>query len=133
MRHKLLDGTLETALSGGDAAADAKRIANRRLFREMVKGEVAESPLTFSRRRALVRFARRLAIQPTEANLIIRGVEYEHGQVPAEAVLELMRGTKHRGLAPTDVESALRVGFYVLLTLLYCLVIRWAVGLLFLR
>lgn len=130
MSDKPLDEMLDTAYVGTHSA-DAKRAANRRLFREMVKGETEGGPLNLPRRRALIRFARRLAIQSAEAKLIIRGVEFERGFVPAETVLELMRGDAGERSAPLDLEAGLRIGFYVLLTLLYCMLIRWVIGLVF--
>lgn len=130
MGQNPLDEMVNTALIG-ESSADAKRIANRRLFREMVRGETSEGMLTMSRRRALVRFAKRLSILPAEAKLIIRAVEYERGFVPAEMVLELMRGERRPSVQPENVEAALRIGFYVLLTLLYCLLVRWVVSLVF--
>ena len=130
MSDKPLEKLMNPAVVG-ENSADTRRAANRRLFREMVKDETEEGPLNLSRRRALVRFARRLAIQSAEAKLIIRGVEFERGFVPAETVLELMRGDTPQRSAPKDLEAGFRIGFYVLLTLLYCLLIRWVIGLIF--
>ncbi len=58
------------------------RAAHRRLFREMVKSELEAGPLTWLRRRALVKFADRLEIDRFEARLLIRGVEYEGAMIP---------------------------------------------------
>lgn len=77
-----------------DAADDASlvegritRNLNRRLFREMIKTDLEDQPLNWLRRRTFVRFAHRLGIDPFEARLIIRAVEYESGHAgPAAAV-----------------------------------------------
>jgi len=53
------------------------RAMNRRAFREMVKTEVGEHPLTGRRRREFVRFAESIGIEAYEARLLIRAVEYE--------------------------------------------------------
>lgn len=70
-----------------DALADRRlrRGAHRRLFREMVHGELEASSLTWLRRRALVKFAARLEIDRFEAELLIRGVEYEEAMIPPAA------------------------------------------------
>lgn len=63
-----------------------RRGAHRRLFRDMVKGEMEVGPLTWLRRRALVKFAKRLDIDRFEAQLLIRGVEYEGAVIPPAAM-----------------------------------------------
>ncbi|HKQ46970.1 MAG TPA: hypothetical protein VJZ71_02745 [Phycisphaerae bacterium] len=71
-----------------EALADRqqRRGAHRRLFRDMVKGEMEVGPLTWLRRRALVKFAERLDIDRFEAELLIRGVEYEGALIPLAAM-----------------------------------------------
>lgn len=86
-----MDGEVEQILSLApldEALADRqqRRGAHRRLFREMVKGELESGPLTWLRRRALVKFAERLDIDCFEAQLLIRGVEYEGAMIPAAAM-----------------------------------------------
>lgn len=63
-----------------------RRGAHRRLFREMIQGELEVGPLTWLRRRALVKFAGRLDIDRFEAELLIRGVEYEGALIPPAAM-----------------------------------------------
>lgn len=53
------------------------RALKRRAFREMLKTEIAEHPLTGRRRREFVRFAESLGIDAYEARMLIRAVEYE--------------------------------------------------------
>jgi hypothetical protein len=107
-----MDSDLEPILSIApldEALADRhqRRGAHRRLFREMVKGELEAGPLSWMRRRALVKFAQRLEIDPFEARLLIRGVEYEGVTVPLttmpSAQLEDPEFTRRgRWRAPTD-------------------------------
>jgi len=54
----------------------------RRVFRQMLKDELAEQPLTPAKRREYVKFAKRLGLDDFEANLYIRAVEYECGYQP---------------------------------------------------
>lgn len=54
-----------------------RRAANRRIFREMVKGEINDGRLTHRRRRELIQFAAGLEIDDYEARLLLRAVEYE--------------------------------------------------------
>ena len=75
-------GSEQTASPGG--AGD--RVNPRRIFREMVKGEIEDRPLGLRQRRSLVRFGRRLGIDSFEARLIVRAVEYECGHVPPAAM-----------------------------------------------
>jgi hypothetical protein len=63
-----------------------RRAAHRRMFREMIHGELDAGPLTWLRRRALVKFAERLEIEEFEARLLIRGVEYEGAVIPEAAM-----------------------------------------------
>lgn len=62
---------------------------SRRLFREMVKGEIEHRPLSWSRRRALARFAEPMGIDLFEARLIIRAIEYECGHVAPAAMADV--------------------------------------------
>jgi len=58
-----------------------RRGAVRRIFREMVKEELASGPLSKSTRRELVSFASTAGLDAYEARLTIRAVEYELGMV----------------------------------------------------
>lgn len=80
--HVISLGPLDEAL----ADRQQRRGAHRRLFRDMVKGELEVGPLTWLRRRALVKFAKRLNIDRFEAQLLIRGVEYEGAMIPPAAM-----------------------------------------------
>lgn len=97
-----LESQLDRALSGGERGAE---ITHRRLFREMVKGEIEDRPLSWSRRRALVRFAVRLGIDLFEARLVIRAVEYECGHVAPAAMADVE--------TPVDADYVLRPDSYV--------------------
>ncbi len=62
------------------------RAMSRRVFREMVKDEICDRPLGWRRRRQYLAYAARLNIDPFEARLLIRGVEYECGHVKPAAM-----------------------------------------------
>ena len=70
------------------------RAMNRRAFRQMIKEEIVDHPLTWRRRRALERFAARLPIDAFEARLIIRGVEYECGHAAPAAMDDAQTAVK---------------------------------------
>ncbi|MFQ5424320.1 MAG: hypothetical protein ACE5F9_10115 [Phycisphaerae bacterium] len=72
------------ALDGVDA-----RAGSRRVFRKMIKAEAEDRPLSFLRRRELIRFASRIEIDPFEARLMIRAVEYECGHTPPAAMADI--------------------------------------------
>lgn len=82
--------------------ARAARSRNRRLFREMVRMEIENRPLGWLRRRALVRFAGRLRLDPFEARLIVRAVEYECGHTPPAAMAEVETPVTMAYLAGAD-------------------------------
>jgi hypothetical protein len=71
-----------------EALADRqqRRAAHRRIFRDMVKGELETCALSWWRRRDLVKFAASLGIDRYEALLLIRGVEYEEAMIPPAAM-----------------------------------------------
>ena len=77
---------LDHHLSWADRSA---RAMNRRIFREMVKTQIEDRPLSRHRRRALVRFGRKLKMDSFETRLIIRGVEYECGHVAPAAMADV--------------------------------------------
>ena len=73
----------------------------------MVKGELEAGPLSWMRRRALVKFAQRVEIDPFEARLLIRSVEFEGAVVPPTMMpfvqLQDPKFTRRGGWrAPTD-------------------------------
>ncbi len=117
---------LDSILAGSRSSQEMKRIASRRLFREMVKGETENGPLSFLRRRALVRFASRLSIGPDEARLIIRGVEFECGLIAGATARELLEADQEasrRRIA--NLDAVLRIGLIALVAVLFTLVFRW--------
>ncbi|RIK62027.1 MAG: hypothetical protein DCC65_17990 [Planctomycetota bacterium] len=121
----------DSALAGAGSSPRHKRAAHRRLFHEMVKAEIESGTLSSSRRRALVRFARRLGILPPEAKLIIRAVEYAMGQVSARTD-EMLAAERAAGAKRLEnLEAALRIGLALLLAVLYCMLARWVFGLVF--
>jgi hypothetical protein len=100
------------------------KAANRRLFREMVKGEIEDRPLSWSRRRSLIRFARRLEIDSFEARLLIRAVEYECGHVTPAAMDEVRTSTNPGYLVPPGTyETSLRLVAGILIGSLLALVV----------
>jgi len=78
------------------------RAINRRLFREMIKDQFADRPMSWWQRRALVRFAAALDIESFEARLIIRGVEYECGHVAPAAMADVQTPVKTEYLIDGD-------------------------------
>lgn len=81
----LPDGELQHRAAAG---ARSTRVGHRRVFREMVKGEIEDKPLRWHQRRALVRFGESLGLDSFEARLIIRAVEYECGHVSPAAMAD---------------------------------------------
>lgn len=77
------------------------RAANRKIFHEMVRGEIDERPLTWSRRRALLQFAQSLCIDSFEARLIIRAVEFDRGTTNDVKTIEGYNEFEHAYLADT--------------------------------
>jgi len=78
------------------------RAMHRRLFREMVKEQIADCPITNAKRRAFVRFAEKLHIETFEARLIIRAVEYECGHVAPAAMAENQTPVSRQYLGDAD-------------------------------
>lgn len=83
--------------STDDARADCRRV-----FREMVRLETQDRPLSWVRRNRLVRFAEELGIDGFEARLVVRAVEYDCGHVPPAAMADV--GT------PADMQYAADAG-----------------------
>ena len=63
-------------------AAEQRRLQTfcRQIFRDMVKHQVLEEPLSAYRRRLLVRYGASLGLEELESSLIVRAVEYECGR-----------------------------------------------------
>lgn len=78
------------------------RAMNRRLFREMVKEQIADCPVSRSKRRAFVQFAEELGLDNFEARLIIRAVEYECGHVAPAAMAEIQTPVAREYLCEDD-------------------------------
>lgn len=64
------------------ATTDQHRLQTfcRQLFRDMVKQQVLEEPLTAHHRRLLVRYGASLGLDELESALIVRAVEHECGR-----------------------------------------------------
>ncbi len=58
------------------AEARASRVTARSVLAEMVRQDAAEKPLTWRRRKAMVRFAEKLGLDAYEAQLLIRAAEF---------------------------------------------------------
>ena len=58
----------------------------RDIFRRMVRDEIGVSPLTYSRRRLLIRYAGQIGIDDFEANLLIAQAQHEAGQLDLSSV-----------------------------------------------
>ncbi len=102
-----------------------QRVANRQVFREMVRAECEHHPIGFFRRRALVRFAQRLDIEAYEARLTIMAVEYEcrRGQgLPNDST----EGPDEHSDA--GMESAVRFVVVFLAVVANVLLFRWLVA-----
>ncbi|MFQ5410826.1 MAG: hypothetical protein ACE5EC_00955 [Phycisphaerae bacterium] len=84
-----------------------RRTRNRRVFREMVKLEIVDRPLSWFRRRALIRFAERMKLDPFEARLIVRAVEYECGHVAMAAMDEVRTPVATEFLEQVENETVL--------------------------
>lgn len=78
------------------------RAMNRKLFREMVKEQIVDSPITRSQRRAFVQFAEELGMDAFEAKLFIRAVEYECGHVAPAAMAEIQTSVVREYLCEDD-------------------------------
>lgn len=112
--------------SPAHAPAGPAPVNYRRIFREMVKGETEDGPLTPFQRRQLVRFARRLNIPRRDARLMVRAIEYERGQATIDELAEaagLSRRCPRRWII--ELEFVLRLGLLVLAVLLNVLAFRW--------
>lgn len=74
-------GAGENAASGSDLPHPGghRRNAVRRIFREMIKEELAAGPLPARTRRELVEFASTAGLDVYEARVTIRAVEFELG------------------------------------------------------
>ncbi len=82
------------------------RNLNRRLFREMIKTDIEDRPLNWLRRHAFVRFAARIGIDPFEAKLIIRAVEYECGHAAPAAMADVESRVQPEFIAQPGAEEA---------------------------
>jgi hypothetical protein len=59
------------------------------VFSEMVKGEIEDRPLSWGRRRRLIRYGRSLGIDVFEARLLVRAIEYASGHVMPAAMADV--------------------------------------------
>jgi hypothetical protein len=65
--------------------AREQRMAGREILKKMVEAEIAERPLSWWRRRSLVKFATHLGLDAYEAGLLIRSAEVGPGMEMMEA------------------------------------------------
>ena len=74
-------------------AAEARkaRMIARQVLAEMVRQEVAVKPLSWRRRRALIRFAERKGLDAFEARMLVRAAEAGVGIEPGEAEASIAR------------------------------------------
>ncbi len=102
---------------------------NRRLFREMVRGEVDDGPLSWLRRRTLVRFAVRLGMDSFEARLIIRAVEYECGVVKPASMADVETPIDTGYIASSRQMNDTSIVQLVILAVLTALILGfWLIG-----
>lgn len=122
------DDMLDSILAGPASSPGLKKSAHRRLFREMIRGELEIGPLSAGRRRSLIRFAKRLGILADEARLIVRAVEYEAGHLTAtaEELIAADLADSHRRIE--HAETLMRIGLAVMLATLFWLLARWIFG-----
>lgn len=92
--------------SGREQPPQATRAENRRIFHEMVRGELEDRPLTWPRRRALAQFAQSLGMDAAEARLIIRAVEFDQGHTAPPAKPSLPATVEREFLADSWPQSA---------------------------
>lgn len=83
------------------------RAMSRRIFREMVKDEICDKPLGWRRRRQYLAYAAKLNIDPFEARLLIRGVEYECGHAKPAAMDNPRSAIEAEYLAVTQGQECL--------------------------
>ncbi len=63
-------------------------ITPRQVFSEMVMGEIEDRPLSWGRRRRLIRYGASLGMDAFEARLLIRAIEYASGHVMPAAMAD---------------------------------------------
>jgi hypothetical protein len=94
-------------MSTRSALPRLNRQQGRVIFKQMVTAQLEEGVLRFSRRRQLVKYARKLNISPFEANLVIAEAQYEAGHLikpDAKFAEELTYD------APADLKTMARPG-----------------------
>lgn len=113
--------------TGDSISGDHRRVQAlcRQLFREMVKHDIQDRPLTQQRRRLLMRYGESLGLDPLESLLIVRGVEHETGQAnPADLDVPI-------GAAKTEYLAAIdsRQGTFLTASVLLIGILLGLVGL----
>lgn len=88
--------------------AGHRRNAVRRIFRDMVKGELESGPLSKGKRRELVEFAVTAGLTSHEARLTVRAVEFELGMA-ADLAFDPLEDEKEFGWLTPKVWFAVRL------------------------
>ena len=123
MNHANSPGQWQTAPRASNARE--QRMAGREILKKMVEAEIAERPLSWWRRRSLVKFAVHLGLDAYEAGLLIRAAEAG----PAMEVME-----EHRArIGEVDMPSDQVRASWTILSLLAPLLVMAAVYLLLSR
>lgn len=104
-------------------AQRSARAQRRRAFREMVKRQIQDRPLGWMQRRALLRFASRIPLDPFEARLIVRAVEYECGHVAPAAMADVDPQVAVEYLQSDEREATRRQGMALMALLVFLLAI----------
>ncbi len=83
-------GPIESELDRGLSAKQRRqRAAIRGAYREMIRIELQDAPISWWRRRTLLSYAAGIGMDPFEARLLLRAVEYECGHTPPAAMADV--------------------------------------------
>ncbi|HVP13015.1 MAG TPA: hypothetical protein VMV94_17705 [Phycisphaerae bacterium] len=94
------------------------RAMNRKVFREMIKAEIADGRLGRRERKELIQFAGSLGIDTYEAYLLLRAVEYECRIALPEGNAATLSAVDVRRILESDEPSAATVIISLLTVLL---------------
>ena len=102
-------------------------ITPRQVFSEMAKGEIEDRPLSWGRRRRLIRYGTSLGMDAFEARLLIRAIEYASGHVMPAAMADIetpverayLAESRGTGVSPGVVAILLCGVFAAILGLLF--------------
>lgn len=83
-------GPIESELDRGLSVEQRRqRAAIRGAYREMIRMELQDAPISWWRRRSLLGYGTSIGMDPFEARLLLRAVEYECGHTPPAAMADL--------------------------------------------